>query len=150
VPEVTLERVAARPTAIVAAHTTWQAFPREWPVLSGEVWACLRAGGITGGCPNIMLYRDAGADVDVEVGVELGQECALTGRVVSSTLPAGLVARTIHRGPHSGLGAAHEAVAHWCVEHGHPPTGTRWEVYGPHNDDPAMVTTEVFWLLLPD
>ena len=25
--------------------------------------------------------------------------------------------------------------------------GTRWEIYGPHDDDPAQLTTELYWLL---
>ena len=47
--EVTVTDVAARPTAVVAAATTWQEFPSLWGKLLDEVWACLRAGGITGG-----------------------------------------------------------------------------------------------------
>ena len=27
------------------------------------------------------------------------------------------------------------------------PAGIRWEIYGPHNDDPAQQWTEVWWLL---
>jgi hypothetical protein len=75
---VTVADVAARPTAVVAAATTWQEFPALWKELLDEVWACLRAGGVHGGCRNVMLYRD---DLPhVEVGVELGQPCPLTGR----------------------------------------------------------------------
>ena len=92
-----------------------------------------------------MLYRD---DVPhVEVGVELGQPCTLTGRVVASTLPAGQVAMTVHRGPYAGLESAHEAMLDWCAAQGRRPPGPRWEVYGPHRDNPAEVWTEVYWLL---
>jgi effector-binding domain-containing protein len=143
--EVVVKDVAARPTAVVAATTSWQEFPALWGQLSGEVWACLRAGGIDRGCRNIMLYRD---DVpNVEVGVELTRPCPLTGRVVASALPAGRVAMTVHLGPYAGLEAAHEAVHEWCASHGQTLTRTRWEVYGPHSDDPAEVWTEVYWLL---
>jgi effector-binding domain-containing protein len=142
---VTMTRVDARPTAVVAATTSWAEFPGLWPVLSGEVWACLRAGGIQRGCPNVMLYLD---DVRrVEVGVLLDQPCPLTGRVVASTLPAGEVATTVHHGPYDGIGSAHQAVADWCAEQGRRPAGPRWEVYGPHRDDPAELWTEITWLL---
>jgi len=143
--EITVADVAARPTAVVTATTTWPEFPALWTVLLDEVWACLRAGGVERGCRNVMLYRDGappdGVDVEVsvEVGVELRQPCRLTGRVVASTLPAGPVAMTVHYGPYAGLGAAHRAVADWCAAHGRQPTGLRWEVYGPHHDDPAQV-----------
>jgi effector-binding domain-containing protein len=143
--EVTAVDVVARPTAVVAATTTWQEFPTLWKELLDEVWACLRAGGIDRGCRNVMLYRD---DVPhVEVGVELTRPCPLTGRVVASTLPAGQVAMTVHRGSYADLGSAHRAVSDWCAAHGRRPAGPRWEVYGPHHDDPTEVWTEVYYLL---
>ena len=120
--QVSVTEVAARPTAVVRAATTWQEFPALWKELLDEVWACLRAGGIHRGCPNVMLYRD---DVPhVEVGVELHQPCRLTGRVVASALPAGQVATTVHRGPYAGLAAAHRAVLDWCAAQGRRPRPT--------------------------
>ena len=85
--EVSLTEVESRPTAVVAATTTWQEFPTLWGQLLGEVWDCLHAGGIYRGCRNIMLYLDGVPNV--EVGVLLDQPCPLTGRVVASALPAG-------------------------------------------------------------
>lgn len=137
--------VAARPTAVVPATTTWQQFPTLWRELLDEVWACLHAGGIYSGCRNIMLYWDDAPRV--EVGVELNVPCPLTGRVTASALPAGRVAMTVHHGPYTGLLAAHRAVRDWCAERGLRPAGPRWEVYGPHRDDPAEVWTEVYYLL---
>jgi effector-binding domain-containing protein len=143
--EVTVSDVAARPTAVIAAKTTWQEFPTLWRDLLDEVWACLRANGIDRGCRNVMLYRD---DVpNVEVGVELTQPCPLTGRVVASTLPSGTVATTVHYGSYAGLDDAHRAVVDWCAGTGRRPTGARWEVYGPHDDDPAKVWTEISYQL---
>jgi effector-binding domain-containing protein len=50
-----------------------------------------------------MLYLDDTSRV--EVGVELLRPCPLTGRVVSSSLPAGRVAKTVHYGSYAELGA---------------------------------------------
>src|SRR4051794_36316405 len=143
--DVTVRAVERRPTVVVAAATSWQEFPTLWGQLLGEVWACLRAGGITRGARNVMLYLDNVPNV--EVGVLLDQQCTLNGRVVSSALPAGTAATTVHRGAFGGVTAAHDAVLHWCTANGHRPTGTRWEIYGPHDDDPAQQWTEVSWLL---
>jgi effector-binding domain-containing protein len=143
--EVSLAEVGSRPTAVVAATTTWPQFSRLWGQLLGEVWDCLRTGGIQRGCPNIMLYLDNVPNV--EVGVLLDQPCPLTGHVASSTLPAGVAAMTVHRGPFEGVQAAHDAVLTWCSAHRHQLSRTRWEVYGPHDDDPAQQWTEVYWLL---
>ena len=143
--QVTVRDVLARSTAVVAATTTWQEFPTLWKEMLDEVWTCLRAGGVHRGCRNVMLYLD---DVPhVEVGVELRRPCPLTGRVVASILPAGQVAVTVHRGPYSGLASAHRAVLDVCGAQGRRPTGPRWEVYGPHREDPAELTTEIYWLL---
>ncbi len=143
--QVTVTDVVARPTAVVPATTTWQEFPTLWGKLLDEVWTCLHADKVHRGCRNVMLYWD---DVPhVEVGVELRESCPLTGRVVASALPAGQVAMTVHRGPYADLAAAHRAVLDWCAAQGRRPVGPRWEVYGPHNDDPAEVWTEVYYLL---
>jgi effector-binding domain-containing protein len=139
---VVVQDVEARPTAVVPATTTWAEYPALWPVLSGEVWACLRAADIHRGCRNVMLYLDG--TPRVEVGVELSQPCPLTGRVVSSSLPAGRVAKTVHYGSYAELGAAHDAVTSWCAKEGLARTGVRWEVYGPHDADPAKVWTEIY------
>lgn len=80
-------------------------------------------------------------------GELLDRPCPLTGRVAASALPAGTAARTVHHGPFGEVGAAHDAVLGWCAAHGHRPNGIRWEVYGPHNDDPARQWTEVYWLV---
>jgi effector-binding domain-containing protein len=143
--EVIVTEVAARPTAVIAAATTWPEFPALWRELSAEVWACLRAGGIDRGCRNVMLYLD---DVPhIEIGVELTGPCPLTGRVTRSFLPGGQVAMTLHRGPYAGLRRAHDAVARRCAAWERPVAGPRWEVYGPHHDDPAQLRTEVYHLL---
>ena len=143
--ETSLVDVASHRTAVVAAATTWQEFPALWGQLLDEVWNCLGAGEIYRGCRNIMLYLDGVPNV--EVGVLLDQPCPLTGRVVASALPAGTAAMTIHRGSFGDVGAAHDAVLAWCSVHGHQPSGVRWEIYGPHSDDPDQQWTEVYWLL---
>ena len=88
-----------------------------------------------------MVYLDDAPSV--EVGVLLEQDCPLTGRVVASTLPAGRAAITVHRGSVGNLGAAHDAVHRWCAAAGHQLSRTRFEIYGPHNDDPAQQWTDV-------
>ncbi|GAB3903471.1 hypothetical protein GCM10029964_095460 [Kibdelosporangium lantanae] len=112
--EITLEEVPARPTLVVPAATTWSEFPTLWKQLLNEVWTCLHANDIRGGCPNVMLYLD---DVPhVEVGVLDREQCSPSGRVVRSALPSGRVVTTVHQGPYNGLGDAHEAVHAWCAD----------------------------------
>lgn len=49
--------------------------------------------------------------------------------------------------PYAGLGAAHQAIHDWAAATGRRLAGPRWEIYGPHQDDPAELATEVYWLL---
>lgn len=137
--------VAERPTAVIAARTTWPQFADVWRRLLGEVHGNVRwdGGGAKG--RNVMLYRD---DVpNVEVGVEVEAPMRVEGRVVRSALPAGAVAMTVHRGPYADLGQAHDAVVRWCAEHGVERAGPRWEIYGHHHDDPTQLETEIYYLL---
>ncbi|WP_433292074.1 GyrI-like domain-containing protein [Actinoplanes sp. CA-030573] len=143
--EVAVAEVEARPTAVVRAATTWAQFGGIWGDLLDQVWACLRAEGVSRGFPNVMLYLD---DVPhVEVGVLLTRPVRLSGDVVRSELPAGRVARTVHSGPYSALWSAHEDVVAWCDDRGLRRAGPRWEVYGPHREAPAQPEIEVCHLL---
>jgi effector-binding domain-containing protein len=145
---VTLVRTAATPTAVVAVTTSWEAFPSLWGKLLDEVWAFLRRSGLATG-RNVMLYKDDRPDV--EVGVEVAGAFAGEGRVVASSLPAGLAAMTVARGAPSreGLAAGHAAVLAWCNANDHEVVGACWEVYGHWLDDqdPAAYETEIYWLV---
>jgi effector-binding domain-containing protein len=145
---VEVVRCEPAPTLVVPARTTWPEFPALWRELLDQVWARLRAAGTTSGCPNVMLYLD---DVpNVEVGVLSDRDSVVGGAVVASQLPGGRVAMTTHTGAYDGLGAAHLAVTRWIDEHGERAAGPRWEVYGPHDDDPARTWTQVCYLLAAD
>jgi effector-binding domain-containing protein len=134
-----------RPTAVLAATTTWPEYPALWRRLLDEVHASVQWGGAGRKGRNVMLYKD---DVPhVEVGVELDQPVRIDGRVIRSALPAGEVAMTVHRGPYEALGSAHHAVLEWCAEHGFRPAGPRWEIYGHWHEDPAQLQTEIYYLL---
>jgi len=145
---VSIVTTRATPTAVIKESTTWERFPTLWGELLGEVWAFVRGADLKAG-RNVMLYAD---DVpNVEVGVEVGEAFAPSGRVVASALPAGRAATTVARGGPSpeGIAAAHDAVVAWCEANGHARTGVRWEVYDHWRDDPSTFETAVYWLLTP-
>jgi len=143
--EVALREVEASPTAVVARATTWEEFPTLWRVLLDEVYAFVRAGGVSQTGHNVMLYAD---DVpNVEIGVQVAGPFEGSGRVKASELPAGRVATTVHRGSYDGLGAAHAAVQEWCTANGHELTRTRWEIYGDWREDPVEMETEISYVV---
>src|SRR5262249_44008605 len=120
-------------------------FPRLWGRLLDQVHANIRWGGSGPKGRNVMVYLDE--VVHVEVGVELDQPAEFDAPVVRSATPSGLVAMTVHRGPFQNLGEGHDAIAAWCAANGAKQAGPRWEIYGHHYDDPALLTTEIYYLL---
>ena len=143
---VTESMVAAQATAVIPRSTTWEEFPRLWASLLSEVWATARASAEIEPNRNVMLYLD---DVpNVEIGVEVATPFAAIGRVVPSSLPAGRVATTLHRGAYEEIGLAHRAIIDWCDHHGLQRTGARWEVYGHATERAEDQEVEVYYLLL--
>ena|SRR5919201_563324 len=142
--EVTRVTAPARPTAVVAQVTTWEAYSKLWPALLDQVYSVVRSLDQQR-WQNVMLYLDD--QPSVEVGVLLEVPFDGDGRVVASQLPAGDVATTVHRGPYEGLGDAHEAVIGWCAAQDLARTGIRWEIYGHWHEDPQQLETEICWQL---
>lgn len=134
-----------QPTAVVAQATTWGAFPMLWPRLLDQVWAAVRSTAAITPNRNVMLYKD---DVpNVEIGVEVREPFPDIGRVISSSLPAGRAAMTMHHGSYADLGAAHHAVVDWCDRQDVRRSGPRWEIYGHWNEGSADQEVEVYYLL---
>jgi len=148
--EVTIERTAECPTAVVKASTTWRDFPALWPKLLDEVWAFLGATpGLRTDGHNVMLYRRDIREVEVavEVGVQVTESFLATGRVVPSTLPAAEAATTVHTGTPQEIGAAHSAVLAWSSAQRRKLTGVSWEIYGDPDPQTGHFDVAVYWQL---
>ena len=113
--------------------------------LFDQVYAFLRTATVEQAGHNVAVYlNDA---VDLEAGVPVTASFPDTDAVNCSTLPSGRAAHTIHFGPYTQLHEAHSAVLKWCRERGLATAGVRWEVYGDWNADPALLRTDVYYLL---
>ena len=148
--DVTIERTAECPTAVVKANTTWREFPTLWRTLLDDVWAFLAfAPSLRADGHNVMLYRKGLPDVEVavEVGVQVTRSFEAAGRVVPSTLPAGEAAVTVHVGTPSEIGAAHDAVRAWCSTQRREVTGVSWEIYGDPDPQTGHFDVVVYWEL---
>ena len=148
--EVTIERTAECPTAVVKANTTWREFPALWRTILDEVWAFLRARpGLRTEGHNVMLYRSGirGVEVAVEVGVQVTDSFEAAGRIVPSRLPAAEAATTVHTGTPAEIGAAHDAVRAWCSAQRRKLTGVRWEIYGDPDPQTGHFEVAVYWEL---
>ena len=148
--EVSIERTAECPTAVVKANTTWREFPTLWSTLLDQVWTFLRARPeLRTDGHNVMLYRPgvSGVEVAVEIGVQVTGSFTAAGNVVPSTLPAGEAATTVHTGSPAGIGAAHAAVRAWCAAQGRQITGVSWEIYGDPDPRTGHFDVAVYWQL---
>jgi effector-binding domain-containing protein len=148
IPTVEMVTATARSTAVSrGVARSWEEFASRWrPMLDG-VWAFLRQNDLRTDGHNVMVYRNNVPNLEFEVGVQVTRTFEPIGAVVPSKLPHGQAAHTIHVGDYAGLGQAHDAIARWCRTNGHTPSGTRWEVYGDWEEDPAMLQTDVYSLL---
>jgi effector-binding domain-containing protein len=142
---VQLTQVGAQPTAVVRFKAQRSELSRVVPACCGEVWNYLRAAGAPRPGRHVALYWDG--EINLEVGVEMDQPFVAGDRVVSSTIPSGLVATTVHLGTYDRLSDAHEAIRQWRSAHGYSFAGPSWEIYGHWNDDPAQLRTDIFYLL---
>jgi effector-binding domain-containing protein len=149
--EVAVEAVASRQVAVVRDRRKWADLGAKLIPLLDRVYEAVRAGKVVQSGQNIFIFRDGSKDgVTVEVGVEVPSAFESTGGVLSVATPAGEAASTVHKGPYSGLGAAHEAVIRWCEQHGRARANAWWEIYGDWHEDPTQLQTEVFYSLLPE
>ena len=143
---ISIGTVPSRPTAVIAAATTWREFPRVWRTLLDQVHAGVRWEGSGRKGRNVMLYLD---DLPhVEVGVEIDQQATFDPPIIGSMLPAGRVVTTVHRGTYDLLGESHDRLASWAREQGLELAGPRWEIYGHWHEDPRQLETEVTYLLV--
>ena len=114
------------------------------------MWEALRAQQAKGAGRHIAVYLDD--QVNLEIGVEMDGPFAGGGEVVGSSIPAGLVASTVHFGPYQKLRTAHVAIQEWCGRNGYELAGPKWEIYGhwleEWNKDPSKIRTDVFYLVV--
>ena len=146
--EIKIHSVPWRQLAVVRRRLKWSELGEHLIPLLDRVYFKGRAGKVIQSGQNVFVYRDGTKEgVTVEVGVEVSNRFEDVDDVVYSSTPFGEVASTLHVGPYSDLGGAHDAVRRWCEEHRRPQANVWWEVYGDWDDDPSKLQTEVFYLL---
>jgi len=147
--EVRIEHVESLPLAVVKRRVHQSQLSKVVPECCGIVWNVLKAHGVTGAGRNVALYLDG--QMNIEVGVEIGDSFAGAGEVSRSATPSGTVAIATHLGPYQRLHEAHDAIHDWCARHGRALAGPSWEIYGHWKDewnrDPSQIRTDIVYLL---
>jgi AraC family transcriptional regulator len=113
-----------------------------------------RRGIAVAGFPITRYPETSQGMVTLETGMRVSQHDGAwstnqgEGEVLAGTLPAGLVAVTIHTGPYDKLHDAYGALEEWIAANGHTLNGAPWEAYlNDPGDSPNPVDwkTEVCW-----
>lgn len=117
-------------------------------ITGSPVWNLVRARGLKNAGHNVVVYRNMRQpEFDLEIGVDVLAPFDSDDTLISTTTPGGLVATTRHSGPYATMSAAHAAIGASLSLHNLKFAGVSWEWYGHWTDDPAALTTDIFYLL---
>jgi effector-binding domain-containing protein len=148
---VVVKTVAARTLAAVRRRVAVGEVGRTFGPALDLVWAFLRTQpGLRTDGHTVFLYHHPatrGASMDVDFGVEVTRAFAPAGEVFAAVTPAGEVATAIHVGDYNRMKDTHDAIHAWVAAHGRAIAGQSWEIYGDWSEDPAMLETEICYLL---
>ena len=143
--------VEAAPTAVLRATTTHADLHLTIGRLLDPVWEFLRSDTVQPPLVphhNIVLYHGSGTrpEFEVEVGVRVDRPFPDedASGVQCSALPAGRAARVVHTGPYNRMRDSYAVLTAWIEAQGLRGTGTSWEIYGDHREDPEELETELF------
>jgi effector-binding domain-containing protein len=101
------------------------------------------------GAPYAMYFNMDMENLEVEAGFPVEKALPGEGEVISSTIPGGEVASTIHKGSFDTLEQSYTALTSFVKEQNKVPTGICYEVYlsDPETTKPEDMLTELVYLL---
>ena len=149
--QIMIATVLPRTLAAVRRHVKMGDVPNVFKPALDKVWAYLgQHPGLRTDGHNIMLYHHApnpAEGMNVDFGVEVTHGFQGEGDISCVDTPGGEAAILLHRGPYSGLPAAHAALHQACAASGRKIGSHSWEIYGDWTDDPSQLETEIVYLL---
>jgi AraC family transcriptional regulator len=149
--EIEVKEVPAHPAVAIRDKVATEGLGPAMRELYPVVWAFLEKRGIEPAGPSFAVYHSySEEEVDFEAGFPVAEPVEGEGRVVGIELPAVRAAVTVHVGPYTTIGQAHEALDAWAHGQGHDHGEPVREVYlvGPGQDeDSTNWRTEVVYPL---
>lgn len=148
--EVKVQTIPPRILAAVRREVAPGKVPTAFKPALDQVWAFLKTHpGLRTDGHNVFLYHHTDpAIMPIDFGVEVVRTFTAEGEIDCVTTPVGEAARVVHRGPYTGLGAAHRALREWCAQNGRTIGSHSLEIYGDWSDDPAKLETTIEYLLV--
>lgn len=147
--EVKLQTLTPRILAAVSRRVAIKDIGTAFKPALDSVWAFLRKNpGLRTDGHNVFLYHHENPEImPIDFGVEVIRSFPSVGEVACITTPSGEAAVTVHRGPYSKLGAAHQALHEWCRTNGRTIGACSLEIYGDWDEDPEKLETTIQYLL---
>jgi effector-binding domain-containing protein len=148
-----LEQSAGQDTAVIHLTIPREAMRTTMAPAHAELMAAVAAQGVeVAGCWFTHHLRMDPHTFDFEIGVPVSAPVTPAGRVMASSMPLGMVARTTYRGGYEGLRAAWSEFDAWLLAEGQMARPDIWECYvvGPESSpDSSLWCTELSRALAP-
>jgi effector-binding domain-containing protein len=147
--DVKLETLPPRILAAVRRSVAIKDIAVAFKPALDSVWAFLRRNpGLRTDGHNVFLYHHENPEImPIDFGVEVIRSFSGEGEVACITTPSGPAAVTVHRGPYTKLGAAHQALHQWCSANRRTIGCYSLEIYGDWSEDPEKLETTIQYLL---
>lgn len=99
------------------------------------------------GAPFTRTFKFENGVLEFESGFPVASKIPGQGEIVSTELPEGLVATTIHVGSQEDSPAAYEAIQKWMGANKKKEAGSPWEIYltDPSSTPPEKTKMQVFF-----
>ena len=143
-----LVQLQTRPALTMRWQTTFdqlsQAFDETFSALMGYL---RELGQHPAGPPFARYHKIEGQDVDVELGVPMGEPAPGRDRIAASELPGGDMATCLLVGPYDQLPSAYEALMAWIQEQELVIAGAPFEQYlnNPSETTPDKYETRIYF-----
>jgi effector-binding domain-containing protein len=149
VSEVRVQTLLPRILAAVRRSVPIKDISTAFKPALDQVWTFLRKHpGLRTDGHNIFLYHHENPTVmPIDFGVEVVRTFVGEGDVACVTTPAGEAAVIVHRGPYTGLSAAHQALHQSCAANRRTIGAHSLEIYGDWSEDPEKLETTIAYLL---
>lgn len=138
-------------TAVIHLVIPGHDMPKYMDPAIQEVLRTLAEQGLRPAGPMFSYHHRRPSDTfDFELGFPVAKRIEPAGRVVSGTLPAAKVVRTVYQGPYEGLGQAWGELQAWVREQKLQESGRFWERYLNNPDEvkgPEEYRTELNWVI---
>jgi effector-binding domain-containing protein len=138
-----------QPTAVMRATVPMAELTTFFGRAFSAVWSLLTAQGVAvAGAPFGLYLSEPTDTVELEAGFPVAGPFTPSDEVISSVLPGGRAAATMHVGPYDSMEKTYGALLAWITGRGMTPGTTMWEVYltDPQKEpDPAKWQTMIYW-----